>query len=668
MFPDVGEFNLVVAGLATFAATVGYACSRRLSTSSTSQRPEPHMFRPTPTPMQTDSDMQVDIDNDVKLVEEEKESTVMEHDGAMPPSLPLINNAPTATISDSTLRATTPPAPARRLSLKRKVPDDGFDEPKVEDRGYPYNLANIYPNKRSKTPSTDSDVSTPTTSSQITRAPSPALESTVDNTFDAVVVSHTPISQESPATDIAPTPATEPPTSPSPVPDAVNDAQEAETTPARALSPTTLAAPQCTPAPPSPAVTPVLLPNDVPCDISKETQSEKPSLPRALSFIGQNDANSRPSTPKPFMSTGFGAFANSDTFGAPRPTTPKSAFTSPSSGFAAFAGAASPFAAAAALNKTPVAPSLFGSSKSFFRTGHKTTTTSVPLPAPNIFGPPLGGGASNIFGPTSASANIFGKDVKPTDLRAAEKSLDDLVELPKTTENDALKDPNGTTENDQDKEEREKEEREREQREKEESEKEEARRAARAKEEEEVRLQEAREKRLRREAKTRERETGHAIVEARATDVHPTEKFTPVTGEEDEDVELEQKGVRLFIKRGDRSFSEGIPGLIKVLSHRKTGEERILFRREPLLKVSMNVRVQPTVRITFVPEENVLRCILKESISAADAEDGVAKQELAIYVIKPGRSCPKQDFKTFAEGLTQRSQLKDGAEKKTRSA
>lgn len=32
MFP-VSDFNFVVAGIATFAATVGYACSRRLSAS-----------------------------------------------------------------------------------------------------------------------------------------------------------------------------------------------------------------------------------------------------------------------------------------------------------------------------------------------------------------------------------------------------------------------------------------------------------------------------------------------------------------------------------------------------------------------------------------------------------------------------------------------------------
>jgi hypothetical protein len=48
-----------------------------------------------------------------------------------------------------------------------------------------------------------------------------------------------------------------------------------------------------------------------------------------------------------------------------------------------------------------------------------------------------------------------------------------------------------------------------------------------------------------------------------------------LTGEEDEDVEMEQRGVKLYIKRGDRPFSEGIPGLVKLLVNRTTAEERI---------------------------------------------------------------------------------------------
>ena len=48
-----------------------------------------------------------------------------------------------------------------------------------------------------------------------------------------------------------------------------------------------------------------------------------------------------------------------------------------------------------------------------------------------------------------------------------------------------------------------------------------------------------------------------------------------ITGEEEEDVELEQKGVKLYIKRGDRPFGDGMLGHVKLLSKRTTGEERI---------------------------------------------------------------------------------------------
>jgi hypothetical protein len=48
-----------------------------------------------------------------------------------------------------------------------------------------------------------------------------------------------------------------------------------------------------------------------------------------------------------------------------------------------------------------------------------------------------------------------------------------------------------------------------------------------------------------------------------------------ITGEEEEDVELEQKGVKLYVKRGDRPFGDGMLGHVKLLSNRTTGEERI---------------------------------------------------------------------------------------------
>jgi len=66
---------------------------------------------------------------------------------------------------------------------------------------------------------------------------------------------------------------------------------------------------------------------------------------------------------------------------------------------------------------------------------------------------------------------------------------------------------------------------------------------------------------------------------------------------------------------------------------------RIVFRREPLWKVSMNVRVQSTVRCVFVPEENVLRLILKEEVESTSEEEN-KKQELVIYALKVSCSSP----------------------------
>ena len=77
----------------------------------------------------------------------------------------------------------------------------------------------------------------------------------------------------------------------------------------------------------------------------------------------------------------------------------------------------------------------------------------------------------------------------------------------------------------------------------------------------------------------------------------------------------------------------------------------IVFRREPLWKVSMNIRVQPTVRCSFVAEENVIRIVLKEIVggvgnarssveessdSSAGTGDAVqnGNQEVVVYVLK----------------------------------
>lgn len=45
----------------------------------------------------------------------------------------------------------------------------------------------------------------------------------------------------------------------------------------------------------------------------------------------------------------------------------------------------------------------------------------------------------------------------------------------------------------------------------------------------------------------------------------------------------------------------------------------------------MNIRMQPTVRAAFVPEENVIRFILKEAVQVSETE---TKQEVVVYAVK----------------------------------
>lgn len=55
----------------------------------------------------------------------------------------------------------------------------------------------------------------------------------------------------------------------------------------------------------------------------------------------------------------------------------------------------------------------------------------------------------------------------------------------------------------------------------------------------------------------------------------------------------------------------------------------------------MNVRVQPTVRCTFVPEENVVRLILKENMEtpSSGSTEGETRLEVVIYAIKVSGRC-----------------------------
>jgi hypothetical protein len=48
-----------------------------------------------------------------------------------------------------------------------------------------------------------------------------------------------------------------------------------------------------------------------------------------------------------------------------------------------------------------------------------------------------------------------------------------------------------------------------------------------------------------------------------------------VTGEEAEDVESELKGIKLYVNRGSKGFSDGMIGHLKLLSNKKTQTERL---------------------------------------------------------------------------------------------
>lgn len=125
-----------------------------------------------------------------------------------------------------------------------------------------------------------------------------------------------------------------------------------------------------------------------------------------------------------------------------------------------------------------------------------------------------------------------------------------------------------------------------------------------------------------------------------------------VTGEEDESVSSELKGVKIFIKRGRKEFTDGNFGHIKVLAQNE--RTRLLFRRDPLGQVSMNVALRSAVRCHYDAAENILRVVLMEQVAIEGKEP---KDEVVIYALKPGRAS-KADFKVFAETLCANDRLK----------
>ncbi|TCD67390.1 hypothetical protein EIP91_012425 [Steccherinum ochraceum] len=154
-------------------------------------------------------------------------------------------------------------------------------------------------------------------------------------------------------------------------------------------------------------------------------------------------------------------------------------------------------------------------------------------------------------------------------------------------------------------------------------------------------------------------------VEALGTKSQAPPSSTPiVTGEEEEDVEAELKGVKLLVKRGDKDFTDGILGHVKLLSNKKTKDERIVFRREPVWKVSMSVRLRPTVRCIFDEEHGVLRLTLKEKSEDTEGDSPKHNDEtVVIYAFRRGK-VSKSDFADFAKGChyhSHASKLDEGA-------
>lgn len=139
----------------------------------------------------------------------------------------------------------------------------------------------------------------------------------------------------------------------------------------------------------------------------------------------------------------------------------------------------------------------------------------------------------------------------------------------------------------------------------------------------------------------------------------PRESTVPhLTGEEDEEVASDIKGVRLYIKRGERDFTSGMLGHVKLLSNKTSQNQRLLLRRDPLWQVTMNVRLTPAVKCIFDEEDSSLRVILAETIEREDVPVEQWAREVVVYALKPGRSCSKQDFREFAASLLASTSLK----------
>lgn len=75
-----------------------------------------------------------------------------------------------------------------------------------------------------------------------------------------------------------------------------------------------------------------------------------------------------------------------------------------------------------------------------------------------------------------------------------------------------------------------------------------------------------------------------------------------LTGEEDETVEAELKGVKLFVKRGRKEFTDGMYGHIKILTQKSTPQNT--GNEEPLVS---QAETKSRTRLRKSPPPRTLR-------------------------------------------------------------
>lgn len=512
----MGEFNFVFASIARVAATMGYAFTR--------------------------GNKQVDV---VNIPEASSSSSSHSMDMETQPSVPASenskNDSPKA-VEIFPAQCQSTPGTSRRdsTSLKRKVPHDGFDEA-AATLEYPWNLANLYPNKRSRTPPNSEKTR------QTAPLPSPKrLNYVMREVSDTVL--HNSTERSPPTTELQGPAAGADAGSeiPGDSGEGIDLGSVSADTPALEL-------PSASSSPPT---------NDATaCPVPPSSPKAAVELMRAQTPIPA----SAPATPPPALAS----------LPVTRPSTPVRAFGQSSSIFGA------------------TTPARFGASPSFASSGFGSTSSK---------------GFAAFAGSTSPFA------VSRTS-KSASNANATLGLQNSWTQSFAIEQQTETEPSHVD----------------------------------------------------REKDEDHAIVKAKSlvlmdgADVK--EKSAPVTGEELEIVQSELRGLKLFMKRGDKPFASGMVGVAKILKEKKSGAERLLFRREPLWQVSMNVKLNSTVRCTYEKEENALRLVLKEPTSTSEG----APLEVVVYALKPGRTCPKSDLQSLADDLVQRLQAHvaplDGLEK-----